>query len=215
MRERERTERIKCGLEWEAPRHEGADSTDRRRPHNQDRGRWGDHPDLERPNRPYLFHNLHLHNRLSLHFPTICKVRRRFCSFALSERKKVSTVAPKPQSTSGYGTRFTTRSWLAAVVGVTVVQSLLGLGLPCNTRARSTRCCGRPYRLLKSAAAVAVTTGRPKNIIASTRKIIHDIKIENTDILGNPPVSVVAFEVEGGFSGINILKVRDIMGKKG
>jgi len=55
-----------------------------------------------------------------------------------------------------------------------------------------------------------------KNIITATRKIVHGIKTEIPElyILGNPPVSVVAFgAVEG--SGINIMKVGDTMGKKG
>lgn len=55
-----------------------------------------------------------------------------------------------------------------------------------------------------------------KNIIAATRKIIHDIKAEIPElyILGNPPVSVVAFGAKEG-SGINVLKVGDTMSKKG
>ncbi|KAF9780793.1 pyridoxal phosphate-dependent transferase [Thelephora terrestris] len=55
-----------------------------------------------------------------------------------------------------------------------------------------------------------------KNIIIATRKIAHGIKTEIPElyILGNPPVSVVAFGAKKG-SGINILKVGDTMGKKG
>jgi len=55
-----------------------------------------------------------------------------------------------------------------------------------------------------------------KTIITATRKIIHGIKTEIPElyILGNPPVSVVAFGAKEG-SGINILKVGDTMGKKG
>ena len=55
-----------------------------------------------------------------------------------------------------------------------------------------------------------------KNIITATRKIIHGIKTEIPElyILGNPPVSVVAFGAKEG-SGINILKVGDTMSKKG
>ena len=55
-----------------------------------------------------------------------------------------------------------------------------------------------------------------ENIITATRKIIHRIKTEIPElyILGNPPVSVVAFNAKEG-SGINILKVGDTMSKKG
>ena len=55
-----------------------------------------------------------------------------------------------------------------------------------------------------------------KNIITAARKIIHGIKTEIPElyILGNPPVSVVAFGAKEG-SGINILKVGDTMSKKG
>ena len=54
------------------------------------------------------------------------------------------------------------------------------------------------------------------NIIAATRKIIHGIKTEIPElyILGNPPVSVVAFGAKEG-TGINVLKVGDVMSKKG
>ena len=54
------------------------------------------------------------------------------------------------------------------------------------------------------------------NIIVATRKIIRGIKTEIPElyILGNPPVSVVAFGAKEG-TGINILKVGDTMGRKG
>ena len=54
------------------------------------------------------------------------------------------------------------------------------------------------------------------NIITATRKIIHGIKTEIPElyILGNPPVSVIAFGAREG-TGINILKVGDTMSKKG
>lgn len=55
-----------------------------------------------------------------------------------------------------------------------------------------------------------------KKIITAARKIIHGIKTEIPElyILGNPPVSVVAFGAREGL-GINILKVGDTMSKKG
>jgi len=55
-----------------------------------------------------------------------------------------------------------------------------------------------------------------RNIITATRNIIHRIKTEIPElyILGNPPVSVVAFSTKEG-SGINILKVGDTMSRKG
>jgi len=55
-----------------------------------------------------------------------------------------------------------------------------------------------------------------KNIITAARKIIHAIKTEIPElyILGNPPVSVVAFGAKEGL-GINILKVGDTMSEKG
>jgi hypothetical protein len=55
-----------------------------------------------------------------------------------------------------------------------------------------------------------------KKIITATRKIIHDIKTEIPElyILGDPPVSVVAFGAKEG-SGVNVLKVGDTMSKKG
>ncbi|KAF9643173.1 PLP-dependent transferase [Thelephora ganbajun] len=55
-----------------------------------------------------------------------------------------------------------------------------------------------------------------KNIITAARKIIHGIKTEIPElyILGNPPVSVVAFAAKEG-TGINVLKVGDTMSKKG
>ena len=55
-----------------------------------------------------------------------------------------------------------------------------------------------------------------KNIITATRKIIHGIKTEIPElyILGNPPVSVVAFGAKEG-SGVNVLKVGDTMSRKG
>jgi len=55
-----------------------------------------------------------------------------------------------------------------------------------------------------------------KNIITATRKIIQGIKTEIPElyILGNPPVSVIAFGAKEG-TGVNILKVGDTMGKKG
>lgn len=55
-----------------------------------------------------------------------------------------------------------------------------------------------------------------KNIITAARKITHGIKTEIPElyILGNPPVSVVAFGVKES-STIDILKVGGVMGKKG
>ena len=55
-----------------------------------------------------------------------------------------------------------------------------------------------------------------RTIITATRRIVHGIKTEIPElyILGNPPVSVVAFGAKED-SGINILKVGDTMSKKG
>jgi len=55
-----------------------------------------------------------------------------------------------------------------------------------------------------------------KNIVTAARKVVHGIKAEIPElyILGNPPVSVVAFGAKEG-TGINILKVGDTMSKKG
>ena len=96
------------------------------------------------------------------------------------------------------------------------VRSLPGLGLPCNTWARVRGIAVSPTSRLTSIRHCSGYHKSAMNIITATRKIIHSIKTEIPElcILGNPPVSVVAFGAKEG-TGVNILQVGDTMGKKG